>query len=272
MGYREIRYAREDMAAVITLARSGRGNALTAVMLGEILDALERADADDTVRGVVVTGEGPFFCVGADVSEGAEALTVLLEEAGAHDDSASYREPAGLITLRIHRMSKPVIAAVNGDAIGGGVTIISAMDLRLASTQARFGFVFTRRGLTPEGASTWFLPRVVGDSRAAEWLLWGRLVSADEALAAGFVRSLHAPGDEVTEALRLIAELGQHSSPAAVAVTRRLLRSAQGEQAPVQAARRESSALRQSAMGADAKEGITAFLERRPARFSVLDR
>src|SRR6187431_2340977 len=179
--FREIAYAVADGVCTVTLDRPERLNAVTSVMIDEVIEALDQADADDAVRAVIVTGEGRAFCAGADLSGGGATFDHTQTE--AHKSGRVPRDGGGIVSLRIFRSHKPVIAAINGAAVGVGATMTLPMDVRLASTSARFGFVFSRRGIVPEAASSWFLPRVVGISRALEWTYSGRVFGADEALA-----------------------------------------------------------------------------------------
>lgn len=265
MDYTEIAYEVADRVLTITLDRPDRLNAFTYVMHEELIDAFDRVDADDDVRAVVVTGRGRGFCAGADLGEGGGTFdhSEVLEQAGEH------RDEGGLVTLRIFRCTKPVIAAINGPSVGVGATMTLPMDVRIASENARFGFVFARRGLVPEAASSWFLPRVVGISRAAEWTYTGRVFGADEALAGGLVRSVHAPDELLPAAHELAREIADNTSAVSVALTRQMLWRMLGEAHPMAAHRIDSRAI--NAMGAspDVREGVTSFLEKRPAHFTM---
>ncbi|WP_233159786.1 enoyl-CoA hydratase-related protein [Pseudonocardia sp. MH-G8] len=263
---------RSDEAGVVTLRlQRGERNALDSALADELAEALDACASDPGVRAVVLTGSGPVFSVGADLSAGPSAIHDLLIGEGAYE-RAGYREPAGRVTLRMAALGVPVIAAINGDAIGGGATIPLAADVRFFAAHARVGFPFTRLGVCPEGASTFFLPRLVGPSRAADWLLSGRLVDADEALAAGLVSRVVPPDEVLTVAQDYARELAARTSPTAVAATRRLLAAAPAD--PVTASDAESRAIAQLAAGPDCREGVAAFLERRPPRFAdpVTDR
>jgi len=263
--YNEISYEVADRVLTITLERPDRLNAFTYRMHEELLDAFDRADADDDVRVIVVTGRGRGFCAGADLGEGSRTFdhTELLERDGEH------RDEGGLVTLRIFRCTKPVIAAVNGPSVGVGATMTLPMDIRLASESARFGFVFARRGLVPEAASSWFLPRVVGISKAAEWTYTGRVFDVQEALAAGLVRSVHAADDLLPAAYELAREIADNTSAVSVALTRQMLWRMLGEPHPMSAHRVDSRVI--NAMGAspDAREGVMSFLEKRAPRFTM---
>ena len=263
MDYSEISYAVEDGVATLTLDRPQVLNAFTEHMLDEMLDAFDRSDADDDVRAVILTGRGRGFCAGADLSGGARTFDPSL--GGAADGVP--RDGGGRLTLRIFASTKPVIAAINGPAVGVGVTMTLPADIRLAAESARFGFVFARRGLVPEACSSWFLPRVVGISQAAEWVYTGRVFGADEALATGLVRSVH-PGDELIPAARRIAaEIAASTSAVSVALSRQLLWRMLGASHPMDAHRADSRGIAATGRSADAREGVTSFLEKRPARF-----
>jgi enoyl-CoA hydratase/carnithine racemase len=266
-GYTDITYTLAGGIAVLTLNRPERRNAFRVHMLAEVESALARADADSEVRALVVTGAGTVFSVGADLS-GPDTLRLAMEEDQDGHTAIGYREPAGRITERIFAMRIPVIGAVNGDAVGGGATILAAMDLRFAAETARFGFVFTRRGVVPEGASSWFLPRLVGLGRATDWLVSGRVFPAAEALAAGYVSRLLPAAGVLPAALDYAQQFVTATSPRSVALTRRLLASAWAAPDPASAARAESAFYADLVDSPDAKEGVTSFLERRLPSFT----
>jgi enoyl-CoA hydratase/carnithine racemase len=265
-----------DRVLTITLDRPDRLNAFTPEMAAELIAAFDAADADDDVRAVIVTGAGRAFCAGADLGEGAATFDyATLGDAGAPllDDGRidyaheSVRDNGGLVALRIFRSLKPVIGALNGAAVGIGATMTLPMDFRLAADNARIGFVFARRGIVPEAASSWFLPRIVGIPLALEWCMTGRLVPAEEARQAGLLRSLHAP-DELLDAARAIArEIADGAAPVSVALTRQMLWRGLGLSHPMDAHRIDSRLIYARGRSADAAEGVTSFLEKRPARF-----
>ncbi|MBN9792574.1 enoyl-CoA hydratase [Pseudonocardia sp. TMWB2A] len=265
----QIRYDRSDATAVITLDRPDRMNAFTSTMAAELVGALDRADADDAVRAVVLTGAGRGFCAGADLGRGTDTFAFGPPDAatghGTIDGVA--RDLGGVVALRIAASRKPVISAVNGAAVGVGATMTLPSDVRIASDSARFGFVFARRGLVPEAASTWFLPRIVGISRAMEWVSTGRVFGADEALAGGLV-SCVVPGAELLDvALALAAEIADNTSAASVGLSRRLLWGMLGAADPWEAHRLETLVIDELGRGGDVAEGVSSFLEKRPARF-----
>jgi len=260
----------------ITLDRPDRLNAFTTEMQADLIAAFDHADEDRSVRCVVVTGRGRAFCAGADLSAGGGSFDASARDGGGAAGRAggngggaarARRDGGGMVTLRIFGCTKPVIAAINGPAVGVGVTMTLPMDIRLASESARFGFVFARRGLVPEAASSWFLPRVVGISRAAEWCFTGRVFGADEALAAGLVRSVHPDGELLDAAYALAGEIAASTSPVSVTLTRQMLWHMLGEPHPMAAHRIDSAAIETLGRGADVREGVTSFLEKRPPQF-----
>lgn len=261
-----VRYDVADGVATLTLDRPERLNAVNRPMLEELRAALDRADADDGVRAVIVTGAGRAFCAGADLSAGGATFD---RSAGRAEPPADHRDGGGLCTLRIFEMRKPVIAAVNGPAVGFGVTLTLPMDIRLASTAARFGFVFARRGVVPEACSTWFLPRLVGMAQAAEWVYTGRVFDAEEALAGRLVSRVVSPEALLPTARVLAREIAEHTSAVSVALSRQMLWRMLGADHPMEAHRIDSRAMAWTGASADAREGITAFLEKRPARFTL---
>jgi len=260
-------YAVEDGIATITLNRPDKLNAFTARMMKEMIQVFDLTDADDAVRAVIVTGAGRAFCAGADLSGGGStfdrtAPQALEREEGKVGDV--YRDGGGRVTLRMYESLKPIIAAVNGPAVGVGVTMQLPMDIRLASTDAKFGFVFARRGITPEAASSWFLPRLVGLQTALEWCYTGRVFGAQEALDRGLVRSLHAPEDLLPAARALAREIADNTAPVSVALTRQLLWRMAGADHPMEAHKADSRAIQSRGAAGDAKEGVSSFLEKRP--------
>jgi enoyl-CoA hydratase/carnithine racemase len=263
--YTQIVYDVDDGVATVTLNRPEQLNAFTGTMMRELIDAVDRVDADDDVRVLVVTGAGRGFCAGADLSGGGE--TFSRGGSDVQTDVGVPRDGGGLVTLRLFDCTKPVIGAINGPAVGVGVTMTLPMDVRLASTAARFGFVFARRGIVPEACSSWFLPRLVGISQAAEWCYTGRVFGADEARDGGLVRSLHEPDDLVPAARRLAREIADHTAPVSVALTRRMLWRMLGAEHPMEAHRVDSRGILARGASADAREGVTSFLEKRAAAF-----
>ncbi|MPY84876.1 MAG: enoyl-CoA hydratase [Actinophytocola sp.] len=261
MSYQEVRYAVADRICTITLHRPDARNGYTLRMSDELATAFAQADADEDVRVIVLTGEGKDFCVGADLSSGS--LDV------AEDDAADgWQEPAGRCSRAIFESSKPVIAAIRGAAVGAGSTIILPADYRLAATDSRFGFVFSRRGIYPEGASTWFLPRLVGMGNALDWMVSGRVFGADEALAAGMVHRLYEADEVLDKAYELARDLVANTAPVSVAVIRQMLYRLSPLDSPEQAHQVDSRLIAGIPKEQDAVEGVMSFLQRRPPEFT----
>jgi enoyl-CoA hydratase/carnithine racemase len=264
----------------LTLNRPDRMNAFTGEMMAEMIEAFDQADADDSVRAIIVTGAGDrAFCAGADLSAGAATFDYA-KRADRHDNQSAVkddgtidvthegaRDGGGRVTLRIFNSKKPVIGAINGAAVGIGVTMQLPMDIRIASTNARFGFVFARRGIVPEAASSWFLPRLVGISQALEWCYSGKVFGADEALKGGLIRSIHEPADLLPAARALAHDLTSDSAPVSIALTRQMMWRMLGAAHPMEAHKLDSRAIWSRGAGGDAKEGVSSFLEKRPASY-----
>ncbi len=257
-----IGYEVADGVLTITLQRPERLNAFTEAMGAELIEAFDRADRDDEVRAVIVTGAGRGFCAGMDLGDGGATF-----DYGEHPEGEIPRDGGGRVVLRIFELTKPVIAAINGPAVGVGITMTLPMDIRLAAEGARIGFVFTRRGIVPEACSSWFLPRIVGISQAMEWVASGRVFTAEEALAGGLVRSVHPEDQLLGVARELAREIAENTAPVSVALARRLLWSGLGAAHPMEAHRADSRAMFARGRSADAREGIASFLEKRPAQF-----
>ena len=264
MPFTEIRSEVADGVCTITLDRPARLNAFTTTMMRELIEAFDQTDADDAVRAVIITGAGRAFCAGADLGGGGRTF-----DYGEARDPAAIRDGGGQVTLRIFESKKPVIAAINGPAVGVGVTMTLPMDIRIASSDARFGFVFARRGIVPEAASSWFLPRLVGVSQAAEWCFTGRVFPADEALAGRLVSRVVPPDALLDTARGLAREIADNTSAVSVAVTRALLWRMLGADHPMEAHKVDSRLIHQLGRSPDAAEGVSAFLEKRPARFPM---
>jgi enoyl-CoA hydratase/carnithine racemase len=259
-------YSVKDGIATITLNRPERMNAFTTLMRDELVAVFDETDADDAVRAVIVTGAGRAFCAGADLSSGGKTFDYAARNDAARDAHRVgdiYRDGGGIVTLRIFKSLKPVIGAINGAAVGIGVTMQLPMDIRIASTDARFGFVFARRGITLEAASSWFLSRLVGMQTALEWCFTGRVFEAQEALDRGLVRSLHASPNLLPAALGLAREIADNTAPVSIALTRQLLWRMAGAEHPMQAHRIDSRAIQARGQSDDAREGVNSFLEKR---------
>jgi enoyl-CoA hydratase/carnithine racemase len=257
-----------DGIATITLNRPDKMNAYTRTMGQEIMAAMDDIDADDSVRAVIFTGAGErAFCAGADLTPegGGQVFSDPTEVADLSDPRV--RDGGGLLTLRLFESKKPLISACNGVAVGVGATMQLAMDFRLASTAARYGFVFARRGIVPEAASSWFLPRIVGISQALEWCYTGRIFDAAEAKAGGLVRSIHEPAELLGAAQALAREIADNTSAISVAMTRAMMWRLAAADHPMEAHKIDSRAIYLLSRGADAKEGIASFLEKRPPAY-----
>ena len=278
MAYEQITYEIADNILTITLNRPDKMNAFTGIMQKELIAAFDAADADDNVRAIIVTGAGKAFCAGADLSEGGATFdraarpdrkTAPLRPNGEVEWSDdAVRDGGGRVTLRMYKCLKPIIGAINGAAVGIGVTMQLAMDVRLASEAARFGFVFARRGIVPEAASSWFLPRIVGISQALEWCYSGRVFDAKEALAGRLVSKV-LPADELIPAARALArEIAENSAPVSVALIRQMMWRLSALDDPMEAHKIDSRGIYSRGASDDVKEGVMAFLEKRPAKFT----
>lgn len=278
MAYEQIKYDVEDQILTITLNRPDKLNAYTHTMQSEMIDAFDRADADDNIRAIIVTGAGRAFCAGADLSAGgrtfdraarADRKTAPLQANGEVDWSDdAVRDGGGRLTLRIFKSLKPVIAAVNGPAVGIGVTMQLAMDIRIAADNARFGFVFARRGIVPEACSSWFLPRIVGIAQALEWTYSGRVFQAREALAGRLVSKVVPPEELLETARDLAREIADNTAPVSVALIRQMMWRMMGADDPMEAHKIDSRGIYSRGASADVREGVTSFLEKRPAKFT----
>ena len=265
MEFQEIILDIADGIATVTLNRPDKMNAFTGRMMHELIEAFDRTDADDDVKAVIVTGAGRGFCAGADLSSGGETFS----RGGSDVQTAQGvpRDGGGLVALRIFESLKPVIGAINGAAVGVGVTMTLPMDIRLASENARFGFVFARRGIVPEACSSYFLPRIVGIQQATEWVFTGRVFPAQEAKDGGLVRSIHAPDDLLPSARAIAREIADNTAPVSVALSRRMLWRMLGASHPMEAHRVDSRGIMERGRSNDSKEGVVSFLEKRPARY-----
>ena len=271
MAYETLLADLADGILTVTLNRPDRLNAFNEPMKNDLLEVYDQADADDEVRVVIVTGAGRGFCAGADLSSGTDTF-VSPDSSSASPGSRSREAPrdgGGCVTLRTFECRKPVIAAINGPAVGVGITQTLPMDIRLASDQARFGFVFARRGLVPEAASSWFLPRIVGISKAMEWVATGRVFGSDEALAQGLVSEVLAPEELLPRAREIASEIVANTSGVAMALSRQMLWKMLGASHPMEAHRIDSRAIDFMGSSPDVAEGVSSFLEKRPPRFEM---
>lgn len=266
MGYSTILYELEENNLIITLNRPKVLNAFNRDMMAELIEAFNRADADDNVRAIIVTGSGRGFCAGADLSKGGNTFNADMRE---DRESGLQRDGGGRLTLRIFECKKPIIAAINGPAVGIGATMLLPMDIRLCSREAKIGFVFSRRGIVPEACSSYFLPRIVGISQALEWCYSGRVFSADEALTGGLVRSVHEPDDLLVAARGIAREITQDTSAVSVALIRQMMWRMLGADHPMEAHKVDSRGIYYCGKSADVKEGVESFLEKRSAKFPL---
>ena len=267
MSYQDILYAVEDGIATITMNRPDMLNAFTSKMLGEIIDAIDRTDADDDVRAVIFTGAGRGFCAGADLSRGGETFDMEKREDEGPIDQ--WRDGGGRVTLRLFESNKPLIAAVNGPAAGIGVTMQLPMDYRIASTDARFGLVFTRRGVVMEACSSWFLPRLVGIGQAMDWVMSGRVFPAEEALKGGLISQVVEPEMLLPTAKAIGREIAENTSAVSVALCRHMMWKMLGADHPMEAHKIDSRGIRSMGQLPDAYEGVQSFLEKRSGNYTM---
>jgi len=271
MNFETIKYEVKDKILTITLNRPDRLNAFTGQMMNDLISAFDSASNDDEVRVVIVTGEGRGFCAGADLGAGEATFNrdenPRAKKTDDEDNLEWLRDGGGRTTLAIYDCSKPIIAAINGPAVGVGVTMTLPMDIRLASEEAKFGFVFARRGLVPEAASSWFLPRIVGISKSLEWTFSGKVFDAEEALQGGLIRSVHSKDSLLDEAKKIANEIIENTSPVSVSMTRQMLWKMLGADHPMEAHKVDSRAIYELGKGEDTKEGVNSFLEKRPPEF-----
>lgn len=267
MAYEQILYEIDDNILTITLNRPDRLNAFTQIMRDELIDAFDQADDDDNVRAIIVTGAGRAFCAGADLGEGKN--TFNYEARGLAKKDMVHRDGGGQVTLRMFQSKKPIIGAINGPAVGIGITMTLPMDVRLAADNAKMGFVFSKRGIVPEACSSWFLPRLVGISQATEWVYSGRVFSANEALSGGLVKSVHAPDDLLNAARALAKEFCDQTSAVSIALSRQMMWRMLGASHPMEAHKVDSRGIFHMGQSADVAEGVSSFLEKRPANFTM---
>jgi len=276
VAYETLQYEVAENILTITLNRPDKLNAFNATMLRELVEAFDAADKDDDVRAIIVTGAGRAFCAGADLSSGADTFdrdakrgpVKRLPDGRVDYSDPNARDGGGQVTLRIFKCLKPVIAAVNGAAVGIGVTMQLAMDIRIASEDAKFGFVFSQRGIVPEAASSWFLPRIVGIAQALEWCFTGRVFPAQEALAGGLVSRVVPPDQLLATARSLAREIATKTAPVSVALIRQMMWRLSATEDPMEAHKIDSRGIYARGRSGDVKEGVMAFLEKRPAHFN----
>jgi enoyl-CoA hydratase/carnithine racemase len=267
MSFTEIKYEVSDNILTITLHRPDKLNAFTHVMRDELIAAFDKADADDEVRAIIVTGSGRAFCAGADLGAGKD--TFNYEARGLKVEDTVHRDGGGQVTLRMFQCKKPIIGAINGPAVGIGVTMTLPMDIRIAADNAKLGFVFSKRGIVPEACSSWFLPRIVGISQALDWVYSGRVFSAQEAKDGGLVRSLHATDDLLAAAREIARTYADQTSAVSVALSRQMMWRMLGADHPMEAHKVDSRGISYMGQSPDVTEGVQSFLEKRPAEFGM---
>ena len=266
MEYKNILLEQQDNIAVLSLNRPNKLNAFTFSMMEEMIAALDALDADDSVHALIITGKGRAFCAGADLSSGQDTFNPSFDDF-AVQESDFRRDSGGILTLRMYKFLKPIVVACNGPAVGIGASMQLAADIRLASDQARFGFVFNNRGIVPDACSSWFLPKIVGISRALELTYSGRIIDAQEALQLNLVSSIHDSEKLVSNALDITKKMVQNSAPVSISLTRQMLWRSLESSGPYDAHVIESKAIDSRGASEDAKEGVSSFLEKRPAEF-----
>ncbi|MFS2098812.1 crotonase/enoyl-CoA hydratase family protein [Variovorax sp. Varisp85] len=265
--FETLRWDLSGPVLTLTLHRPDKLNAMTRVMRRELCTALDYADADDRVRAIVVTGAGRAFCAGFDLSDGVDAFDTRSVSRTPEPGETPGRDGGGVLALRLFACTKPLIGAINGAAVGIGASMLLPMDVRIASTEAHFGFVFARRGIVPDACASWFLPRVAGISKALEWSLGGKVFDAAEAATGGLVSQVCEPGELLMHAQALALDIADNAAPVSVALTRQLMWRMLGAGHPMEAHRLESAALQARGASTDATEGVTSFKQKRPARF-----
>jgi enoyl-CoA hydratase/carnithine racemase len=264
--FKNILLEQRENIAVLFLNRPNKLNAFTFSMMEEIISALDSLEADDSVHAVIITGKGRAFCAGADLSSGQDTFNPSFDDF-AVQESDFRRDSGGILTLRMYKFLKPIVVACNGPAVGIGASMQLAADIRLASDQARFGFVFNNRGIVPDACSSWFLPRIVGISRALELTYSGRIIDAHEALQLNLVSSIHDSENLLSDAVDITKKMVQNSAPVSISLTRQMLWRSLESSGPYDAHVIESKAIDSRGASEDAKEGVSSFLEKRPAEF-----
>jgi enoyl-CoA hydratase/carnithine racemase len=258
--YETIRTEQKEGILTIFLNRPEQMNAYTHVMAQELIDAYKNADVDDDVRVIIVTGEGRAFCAGMDLGDGGKTFSTS-------ESMEDFRDSGGQVSLVVHALKKPIIAAINGPAVGIGLTMTLAMDIRIVKKDAKIGFVFAKRGIGPEACSGWFLPRLVGIGKALEWMYTARYIPTSEALASGLVQ--YEVDDVLAKAYELAQQIASDTAGTSNRFVRQLLWNMLSENSPVASHLAESMFLYWAGNNADAMEGVQSFLEKRPAHFPL---
>ena len=269
MDFSTIKLERHENLALLFLNRPEKLNAFTFLMMEELICAFDLIDEDDTFNAVIISGIGRGFCAGADLSSGKNTFNPSFDNFAVQEDDFR-RDSGGILTLRMYKFLKPIIFACNGPAVGIGASMQLPGDIRIASEDARFGFVFNNRGIVPDACSSWFLPKIVGISKALDLTFSGRIIDSKEALDIALISSIHKPENLINDAKKIAQELVEKSAPVSIAITRQMLWRSFGQAAPYEAHVIESKAIDSRGASDDAKEGVNSFLEKRPARFKNL--
>jgi len=265
--FKTIILERHDDLAVLFLNRPEKLNAFTFRMMEEIITALDTIEADDSLKAVVISGKGRAFCAGADLSGGKDTFNPSFDDFAVQDDGFR-RDSGGILTLRMYKFLKPIVMACNGPAVGIGASMQLPADIRIASTDSKFGFVFNNRGIVPDACSSWFLPKITGISKALDLTYSGRIIDSQEALDISLISSIHEPAHLINDAIGIASELVKKSAPVSIALTRQMLWRSLGDSDPYNAHVIESKAIDSRGASEDAKEGVNSFLEKRPAKFT----
>ena len=269
MDFSTIKLERHENLALLFLNRPEKLNAFTFLMMEELICAFDLIEEDDTFNAVIISGIGRGFCAGADLSSGKNTFNPSFDNFAVQEDDFR-RDSGGILTLRMYKFLKPIIFACNGPAVGIGASMQLPGDIRIASEDARFGFVFNNRGIVPDACSSWFLPKIVGISKALDLTFSGRIIDSKEALDIELISSIHKPENLINDAKKIAQELVEKSAPVSIAITRQMLWRSFGQAAPYEAHVIESKAIDSRGASDDAKEGVNSFLEKRPARFKNL--
>ena len=269
MDFKTITLKQDENLAILLLNRPEKLNAFTFLMMEELISALDLIEDDDSLHAVIISGAGRGFCAGADLSSGRETFDPSFDNFAVQEQDFR-RDSGGILTLRMYRFLKPIIFACNGPAVGIGASMQLAGDIRIASENARFGFVFNNRGIVPDACSSWFLPKIVGISKALELTFSGAIINSQEALDISLISSIHKPENLMTDAKKIAQDLIEKSAPVSIAITRQMLWRSFGQADPYEAHVIESKAIDSRGASDDAKEGVDSFLEKRPAKFKNL--
>ena len=268
MDFKTITLEQDENLAILLLNRPEKLNAFTFLMMEELISALDLIEDDDSFHAVI-SGAGRGFCAGADLSGGKETFNPSFDNFAVQEQDFR-RDSGGILTLRMYKFLKPIIFACNGPAVGIGASMQLAGDIRIASENARFGFVFNNRGIVPDACSSWFLPKIVGISKALDLTFSGKIIDSQEALDISLISSIHKSENLMNDAKKIAQDLIEKSAPVSIAITRQMLWRSFGQANPYEAHVIESKAIDSRGASDDAKEGVNSFLEKRPAKFKNL--